>query len=76
MKNKELKVGDIQKWQGFRNSDTREIDGGYLFFVTAIYKDSEGNDCIESSGKKIFGVKNRSEAIKKHNQDNKSKNGK
>jgi hypothetical protein len=68
MKNKTLKVGDIQKWQGFRNSDTGEIDGGYLFFVTAIYKDSEGNDCIESSGKKISGVKNRSEAIRKYKQ--------
>lgn len=58
-----MEVGDIRKWRGLRNSDTGEIDGGYLYIITEI----KGEE-ITSIGKHIRGVRNRSEAIKKYNQ--------
>ncbi|MFH1014151.1 MAG: hypothetical protein V1769_06575 [Thermoplasmatota archaeon] len=53
---KEIKKGDIIKWQGIRNSDTGNIENGYLWFALV-----DGGS--ERKGKKIKG-KNRSEAIK------------
>ena len=59
-KQKIWKVGDIRKWKGIRNSDTGQIENGYLYFITKI----NGNE-ISSTGKYIEG-KNRSEAIKNY----------
>ena len=60
MKKKELKVGDIRKWQGIRNSDTGMIENGYLWFITKIDVNQ-----VESIGYKVKG-KNRWEAIKNY----------
>ncbi len=57
---KEKQVGDLDRWEGIRNSDTGQIDGGYLYFITKI----EGN-IIEWVGKSIQNVSNRSQAVKK-----------
>ena len=54
-------IGDILKWRGTRNSDTKEIDGGYLYILESFTK----NGYI-SRGISIQSVKNRSEAIKKY----------
>jgi hypothetical protein len=32
-KEKNWKVGDIHHWEGYRNSDTGEIDGGLLIYL-------------------------------------------
>ena len=56
MKKKKIKKGDIIKWRGIRNSDTGNIDNGYLWFAT-----NDGG--TERTGKKVKG-KNKSEAIK------------
>ena len=62
-----LKVGDIKKWQGLRSSDTKEIDGGYLFIITNIDKNKKREVVgYGSKGIKIEGVSNRSQAIKKY----------
>lgn len=66
-KEKQLQVGDIQKWQGIRNSDTGQIEYGYLFFVTKIEYDEDGNKIIHSTGKNIE-ANNRSKAIKIYNE--------
>lgn len=58
---KEYKVGDIKKWQGYRNSKTKQIDGGYLWIITEV-----NGEMVSSKGIRIDGVKNRSEAIKKY----------
>lgn len=58
---KKLKqVGDLYKWAGYRNDNTRQIEGGYLYFITKI----KGNT-TEMTGKSIRNVSNRSQAIKK-----------
>jgi len=62
-KEKQLQVGDIQKWQGIRNSDTGKIEYGYLFFITKIEQDENGNKITYSTGKRIE-ANNRSQAIK------------
>jgi hypothetical protein len=49
----------IKKWQGLRNTDTGEIEGGYLWFYT-------NEEKTESIGKRIYKAKNRSEAIKEY----------
>lgn len=51
-----IKKGDIVKWQGIRNSDTGNIENGYLYFATI-----DGGS--ERVGKSVKG-RNRSEAIK------------
>ena len=51
-KEKQLQVGDVQKWQGIRNSDTGKIEYGYLFFITKIEYDKDGNKVTHSIGKK------------------------
>lgn len=66
-KEKQLQVGDIQKWQGIRNSDTGQIEYGYLFFITKIEYDEDGNKITHSTGKKIE-ANNRSKAIKIYNE--------
>ncbi len=53
-----IKKGDIVKWQGIRNSDTGQIENGYLWFA----KNDGGTERV---GKYIKG-KNRSEAIKNY----------
>ena len=60
-------IGEIKKWRGLRNNDTGKIDGGYLFFITDINKDEKGSIIgYRTSGIKIDGVSNRSQAIKKY----------
>ena len=59
LRNGELKEGDIVQWQGCRNSDTKQTDGGYLFVVN-------GGKII---GRTIRGAKNKTEAIKIFNKD-------
>ena len=49
----------IKRWQGIRNSDTGEIDGGYLWF----YTNEEKTDYI---GLQIHNVSTRKEAIEKY----------
>ena len=56
------KVGDIRKWEGIRNSDTGQIEYGYLYFITEI-----GEGTMSTLGKRVKG-KNRSEAIKNYQQ--------
>lgn len=62
LKEKHYKIGDIKKWQGIRNCDTKQIESGYLWIVTKI--DEQGN-ILQTQGKNIQ-AKNRSEAIKKY----------
>jgi len=56
-----LAVGDIQRWQGVRNSDTGEIDGGWLHLITEVRENG-----YTTRGIRINNVKNRYEAIKKY----------
>ena len=58
------KVGDIKKWRGTRNSDTGEIDGGYLYIITEIMENG-----LRLVGKQIRGAKNRKEAIEIYKQN-------
>ena len=62
-KEKQLQVGDIQRWQGIRNSDTGTIEDGYLYIITKIEYDKNGNKITHSIGKR-YKAKNRSQAIK------------
>lgn len=74
-KKKEYNLGDITKWKGLRNSDTKEIDGGYLYIIVDIFEGNNENErTIVTRGIKIDGVKNRSEAIKKYNLNPKNPN--
>ncbi|MGI6124932.1 MAG: hypothetical protein ACOYIG_12265 [Acetivibrionales bacterium] len=70
-KEKQLQVGDIQRWQGIRNSDTGTIEDGYLYIVTKIEYDKDGNKITHSLGKK-YQAKNRSQAIKIYNEQKKN----
>ena len=58
---KVYKVGDVKKWRGIRNSDTGEVDCGYLYIITEVRENSH-----KATGYKIEGVKTRKEAIKKY----------
>ncbi len=49
----------LKKWQGIRDSDTKLIDMGYLYFYT-------NKEKTESVGICMRGVKNRKEAIEKY----------
>lgn len=68
-KEKQLQAGDVQKWQGIRNSDTGKIEYGYLFFITKIEQDENGNKITYSTGKRIE-ANNRSQAIKIYQEIN------
>lgn len=67
MEEKKYPKEDIKKWQGLRNTDTGEIEGGYLWFYT-------NKEKTKSIGKRIFSAKNRSEAINNYYQSRKLTN--
>lgn len=52
------KIGDIIKWRGVRNSDTGNIDYGYLYICKGVKK---GEQTYE--GRKII-ASTRSQAVK------------
>jgi len=54
----ELRNGDVIKWQGVKNSETKQTDGGWLYVV-------EGGKII---GRQIHGVSTRKQAIEKYRQ--------
>jgi hypothetical protein len=59
MKNVKYSKEMIKKWQGIRNSDTGEINGGYLWF----YKNKEKTEYI---GIPVHNVSTRKEAIQEY----------
>lgn len=67
---KQYKIGDIKRWQGIKNSDTKQFESGYLWIVTKI--DEQGN-ILQAQGISIQ-AKNRNEAIKKYLDNPKNPN--